>query len=483
MNYIVKNRMFFVIAMLGVLASCTKDMTKLNENPKVATTVQGEMLFSNAEKAFADAMTTPNVNSGIFELITQYWAETTYPQESQYDLGNRNIPLNWWNTLYRDVIMDFNRSIILMREQAADPTLLEADKVAYQNKIAIAKVFRAYAFSSLVNTFGDIPYTEALLGADNLTPVYDKQTDVYNALLDTISTAIGEMDLSGESFGSADLIYGGDVSSWYKAANSILLKLAINIADVDATKAKGLIEAAAKNVITSNEENAVFIYTETPPNVNPIWTNLVQSGRNDFVAASTIIDTMLNHDDPRLPLYFTSAGGTYKGGTPGSGNSYSSFSHTSDASKAPDFPAQIISYSEVAFLLSEAAARGMNVSGSAEAWYDEGVTASIEQWGGTSDEAKTYLGKPSNQYDASNWKKSVGVQSWIAYYTRGFDSWTAYRRLDYPQLKAPTSAKSVLPLRYTYPATEPNLNKANYDAASTSIGGDDVGTKLFWDKF
>ena len=488
MNTIGKKKLSFVILMLCAMASCTKDMTKLNDNPKVATTVQGEMLFSNGEKAFADIMTTPNVNSGIFELITQYWAETTYPQESQYDLGNRDIPLNWWNALYRDVIMDFNRSIILLRQQAEDPALLPADKVAYTNKIAIAKIFRAYAFSALVNTYGDIPYAEALLGNENTTPVYDNQTDVYYALLDTISTSIGEMDLSGESFGSADLIYSGDVSLWYKAANSIMLKLAINIADVDPAKSKQLVEAAVKNVISSNDENATFAYLTTPPNVNPIWTNLVQSGRNDFVAASTIIDTMLNHDDPRLPLYFTipSSGpnaGSYKGGVPGSGNSYSSYSHTSLTTREADFPAQIISYSEVCFFLAEAAARGMNVEGTAAMWYDKGVAASIEQWGGTADDVSTYLSNPVNQFNASNWKKSIGVQAWIAYYTRGFDAWVEYRRLDYPQLQAPASAISVLPLRYTYPSNEPNLNKTNYDAASSSIGGDDVGTKLFWDKY
>ena len=82
-----------------LIASCHKDMTDLNINPKAVTNVRGEMLFSNAERNFADVMTTPNVNTGIFELIAQYWAETTYPQESQYDLGNRNIPLNWWNVL------------------------------------------------------------------------------------------------------------------------------------------------------------------------------------------------------------------------------------------------------------------------------------------------------------------------------------------------------------------------------------------------
>src|SRR6185312_1719088 len=215
------------------LFSCTKNMEKLNVNPKVATTVQGEMLFSNAEKAFADVMTTPNVNTGIFELISQYWAETTYPQESQYQLGERNIPLNWWNAIYTGVIENLQQSIILMRQQQTDPTLLPSEKTAYVNKIAIAKVMRADAFSVLVNTFGDIPYTEALQGRKNTTPKYDNQKDVYYAVLDTIDASITEMDQTGESFGSADLIYQGDVTEWYKFSNSLKMKLAMNLADVD----------------------------------------------------------------------------------------------------------------------------------------------------------------------------------------------------------------------------------------------------------
>jgi len=121
------------VPVLLIMASCHKNMSDLNINPKAVTSVQGEMLFSNGEKAFADNMTTPNVNVNIFELIAQYWAETTYPQESQYDLGNRDIPLNWWNVMYRDVIEDFNQSIVLMRQQQENPNLLPEDKAAYTN--------------------------------------------------------------------------------------------------------------------------------------------------------------------------------------------------------------------------------------------------------------------------------------------------------------------------------------------------------------
>ena len=468
-----------------LLAACQKNMTDLNVNPKVATSVQGEMLFSNGEKAFADIMTTPNVNSGIFELIAQYWAETTYPQESQYDLGNRDIPLNWWNTLYRDVIQDFNQSIILMRQQQTDPTLMEEDKAAYVNKIAIAKIMRAYAFSVLVNTYGDIPYTEALQGRVNTTPKYDKQQDVYYALLDTIDVSISELDPAVESFGSADLIYGGDMDHWIMFANSIKLKLGMIIADADASKAASAVESAAPNVFTSNADNALFSYTTTPPNVNPIWTNLVQSGRNDFVIANTFIDTMNAHNDPRRPFYFTGIAGSgkYVGGIYGSGNAFKNFSHPSDKVEAPDFPAILMDYAEVQFLLAEGAARGMKVGGTAQAHYNAAVAASIEFWGGTAAAAATYLSNPVNQFDAAAWKKSIGVQSWINYYTRGFDAWVQLRRLDYPQLVAPPSAVTAFPVRYTYPSTEPNLNGANYESAAASIGGDEVTTKIFWDKF
>lgn len=467
-----------------VLGACKKNMTDLNYNPKVATTVQGEMLFTNAEKAFADVMTTPNVNTGIFELISQYWAETTYPQESQYDLGNRDIPLNWWNVLYRDVIQDFNQSINLMRRQQTDPTLLPEQKVAYKNKIAIARVFRAYAFSALVNTFGDIPYTEALQGRQNTTPKYDDQKTVYYALLDTIDAAIQEMDVSGGSFGSADLIYSGDMEAWYKFANSIKLKLGMIIADSDPAKAKSIVEEAAPNVFTSNDDNALLRYTTIPPNVNPIWTNLVQSGRNDFVAANTLVDTMNAHNDPRRKFFFTTAGSTgkYIGGVYGAGNAFKNFSHPSAKVEAADFPAIIMDYAEVEFLLAEGAARGMNVGGTAQQHYNNGVTASIEFWGGTETDATAYLVNPINQFDAANWKKSIGVQAWINYYTRGFDAWIEQRRLDYPQLKAPPSAVTAYPVRYTYPSTEENLNP-HYAEAATAIGGDEVTTKLFWDKF
>lgn len=467
----------------GWFVSCRKNMDELNTNDKVARSVQGDMLFSNAQKNFTDIMTTPNVNNNIFHFIAQYWAATTYPQESRYDLGNRNIPQNWWTIIYRDVIQDLTRGMQLIRQE--NP-LLEDEKIAQQNRLAIAQMVRVHAFSVLLNTFGNIPYSQALNIDSTTTPEYDDQKTVYYALLDSLTMAIDNLDENGDSFGDDDLVYGGDVASWIKYGNSLLLKLAMNIADEEPAKAKTLVEEAAPNVFTSNEDNAVFRYLTTPPNTNPIWVNLVQSNRNDFVPANTLVNLMNTLNDPRRKYYFTEdPNGEYSGGIYGSGNTFSNFSHVSETITEADFPSTLLDHAEVEFLLAEAVERGMNVGGTAATHYNNAVRASIEYWGGTTAEANAYLANPSVAYATAPgpWKRKIGTQAWIALYLRGFDAWTSWRRLDFPQLPKPASAITDVPVRYTYPSNEQNLNAANYEDASTAIGGDEVTTKLFWDNY
>ena len=94
-----------------------------------------------------------------------------------------------------------------------------------------------------------------------------------------------------------------------------------------------------------------------------------------------------------------------------------------------------------------------------------------------------YLQQSSVQYNANNYKASIGQQKWIALYNRGWDEWIEQRRLDAPALVAPSSALTAYPVRFTYPIPEQNVNTANYNAAGTALGGDQVTTKLFWDKF
>lgn len=473
-------KIFAILTVFIVFASCTK-LEDLNKNTKDPSAVSGESLFTGAQKALADQMINSNVNTNIFRLIMQYWCETTYTDESNYDLDTRTIPDNHWDILYRDVLKDLDESAKVIEATTYLPS--ESPSVK-KNKLAIVEIMTVYTYSVLVETFGNIPYTEAL-NLDKPLPVYDDGLTIYKDLISRLDAAIGQLDQAQGSFDIADNFYQGDVAMWYKFANSLKLRMAMLISDVDGATAKAAAESAAPHVISSNAENCTMTYLSAAPNYNQIYADLVASGRHDFIPTSTIVDVMNTWNDPRRPLYFTELDGVYVGGENGASNDFTAYSHVADAIQVATFEGMIFDWAETEFLLAEACERGYNVGGTAEEHYNSGIRASISYWGGTSAQADTYLSQPEIAYStaAGTWKEKIGMQHWLALYNRGFEAWSVYRRLDYPVLEAPADAVSALPIRFTYPINEQTLNGASYDAAATAIGGDAVDTKLFFDKF
>jgi hypothetical protein len=215
---------------------------------------------------------------------------------------------------------------------------------------------------------------------------------------------------------------------------------------------------------------------------------LVASGRQDWVAANTIIDIMDSLNDPRMDDYFDQnlGSGNYTGGIYGESNAYPNYTHITPTIQAPNYEGIFMTYTEVQFYLAEAAARGF-IGGSAETYYNAGITSSIVEWGGTAGDATAYLANPMVAYStaAGTYKEKIGLQSWIASFDRGLIGWTTWRRLDAPELNLPPTitSKDQIPKRYTYPATEQTLNGANYSQAASAMGGDLITTRIFWDKF
>jgi hypothetical protein len=469
-----------IIFMSVLVFSCEKDLTDLNKDTKRPSEVPAPTLFSNAQKNLSDVMSSSNQNLNIFRLLSQFWTQTTYTDESRYDLATRNIPQNFWNVLYRDVLRDLQEARTSIQSQTGS----DVDTAQQTNQLAMVNILEVYAWSVLVNAFGDVPYSQAL-DFENVLPVYDDDKEIYNDLLNRLDTAVASLNSDEAGFGNADLLYNGDIDKWVRFGNSLRLRLGMMLADVDQAKAKEVVEEASEYVFESNDDNAEFEYLESPPNTNPIWVDLVQSGRKDFVAANTIVDRLNELNDPRREFYFTlSNTQDYKGGNYGQSNNYATYSKPSTKITAPDFPGLLMDYSEVEFLLAEAAARGFAVEGTAEEHYNKAITASIEYWGGTEEQAEIYLSQPDVAWSTASgdWKEKIGVQKWIALYNRGFDAWTEWRRLDYPELTPPPGMdQEDIPVRYTYPVLEQNLNTANYEAAASAIGGDVISTRLFWD--
>ncbi|MCM4150964.1 SusD/RagB family nutrient-binding outer membrane lipoprotein [Arenibacter sp. N53] len=470
-----------------IFASCSSDLENLNENIKDPLAVPGESLFTGAQKSLVDQVVDLNVNNNNTKLWAQYLQETTYTDESNYDQVTRTIPEKHWSVLYKDVLKDLDEAEKVI---AGTTYPTPEQEVLKPNKLTIIEILNVYAYSILVETFGDVPYTEAL-NIDNLLPKYDDGETVYKDLIGRLTAAINALDETNGSFGSSDRIYNGDVAKWKKFAASLKLRMGILLSDKDAAFAKSTVESAvATGVFTSNADNASYTYLGSDPNTNPIHDNLVLSGRKDFVAAVTIIDVMNTLDDPRRPLYFLPTDdGTFKGGSIGETSSYSTYSHVSAQVEEATFPGIILDYAEVEFLLAEARARLFEVGGTAKDHYDAGITASILDWGGSGSDATTYLSQSNVDYDlailastaTTPWKEVIGTQKWIALYNRGLEAWTSIRLLDYPLMATPADAVSGFPNRYTYPIIEQSLNGANYGTASSAIGGDEAETKLFWD--
>lgn len=475
-----KKTILISLSSLLLATGCVDNLKDYNVDVKNPAAVPGPALFAGAERALAREVVSGNVNQNPFRLYVQYWTETTYTDESNFDIKTRQIDRNFWDAMYA-VLGNLNEAKTLI------PNNKFAEAKVQANQQACVEILAIYTWSTLVNTYGNIPYTEAL-DVTKSQPQYDDAKTIYNSLFTRLDAALAALDPSVGGMGTEDILYNGDVASWVKFGNSLKLRLALTIAADDAAKAKTLAEQAAPKVFASLADQAQLKFNASPPNTNPLYEDLVQSGRHDFVGTSLFVDTLAAFKDPRLAAYFNipAVGGTFVGGTNGAGNDASSNSEPGDKVRKADLPGVLMSYSEVEFLLSEAVARGFAVGGTIADHYNSAVTASIEEWGGSAADAATYLAQPGVAYATSpgaTYKQKIGLQKWISLYDQPVMAWTEWRRLDTPKLEAPADALSAIPLRFTYPTPESNLNTANYNTASSAIGGDKVTSKIFWNKF
>lgn len=498
-----KKSLFLAISALALTTSCVDSLDEYNVDPKRAAvgTAPGITFISNAQRNLVRTINSANTNLNPFRYYVQYWAATDYPTESRYDINTRNINGLYWNALYRDVIRDLREAKVVIQANAD----LTADVKA--NQLACAELLEIFTWTTLVETFGDIPYNQAL-DINKPLPAYDKQDAIYADLITRLDAVIPQFKPSA-GFGAADfdLINDGNVALWVKFANSMKLRMALTIADVDNGKASTMAVAAASNVLTSNTENIDLQFDGTFPNTNPLFEDLVRSGRRDFVGANFFVDRLKGTAgpvqgfvDPRIDDYFNTGvtSGIYAGGVPGSTNNKNTNSEPSEELRQQSLPGVVISYAQVEFMLAEAAARGYAVGGTAESHYNAAITASILEWAtyaspdntsadvvNAATEAGNYLAQPGVAYSTApgDFRQKIGYQKWLALYNQPTEAFKEWRRLDAPTLTRATRSISEIPRRFVYPIAEQNVNGTNYANAAASIGGDVVTTKLFWDKF
>ena len=466
-------KLLFAAAAALAITSCTSDLSDLNVNGKAPENVPSGALFANAVMGYYDFDAVQNVNLNNLRLWSQHWTQTTYTDESNFNLNERDVNGSTFVRMYVTVIRDCEeaRTAVMNGPESA------AQKAA---SIGAIEVMEVMAYQYLVDLFGDVPYSEAM--SETNVPKYDAGSAIYMDLLARLDAAIA--DLSGSNtFGSSDIIYGGDAAAWKKAANSLMLRMAVRMIGYDAAAAKTWGEKAiAGGVFTSSADDMRLYYSSAPPHTHPMWETLVQSGRTDYVASATLGDVLNGLMDPRRAGFFKNLGGSdsVTGAPHGFQVNYYDYSQPGTALEDPTWSHAAISYVEVEFLMAHAAVAGWAGASDAATHYENGIRASIEEWGGSSADADAYMMHPLVAFSSTTAATQIGVQKWIAMYSNAFEAYAAVRMYDLPMQTA-ALAGTVTPTRYSYPLDEYSLNTTNVQAAAANYGGDDTFAKVFWD--
>jgi len=200
--------------------SCSKStLSDINTDPNRPALVTTPTLLITAEKQLINALRSEEISLRGAQLFTQYFSQNIYTDQSRYQIPT-SYSDNYWTATYK-ALNNLNE-IIKLNSSESTKAIAAADTAGTNtNQIAIARILKSYAFHSLTDVFGNIPYQsygntdpdfEALQqDPDNLTPKYASQEKIYKDILNELQQAADTLIKyqSEKTFGTFDVIYKG----------------------------------------------------------------------------------------------------------------------------------------------------------------------------------------------------------------------------------------------------------------------------------
>jgi len=483
------NRVLVGALLLSSLVSCKKtfDDTNLDSRQPNPTALKTRFLLTSAQLG-VNGTTVSGLHTTVFgnttgNLYAQYLSEGPYPGGSLYTTKNFD-----WDATYAGPLYDLDRIIKFVEAGAPEA---EPSSGAAVNQKAVANILKSYYYLTMTDRWGDIPYTEALKGTENLAPAYTSQKVIYDSLFAVLTRSVNEID-ENELGVQGDLLLDGDMLMWKKFANTMRLDMALRLSVKDPAKGKTEFNAALNasgGVIADNSENIEWNYIDDPSYLNPWYSNYTISNRNDYAISKTMTDYMLPKNDKRITVYAEELAGAnpYKGLPYGSStavNIPNAYSRIGDAFRTKTAPARIFNYPQVLFMMAEANKIGYLTGGDAAAAvaYEEAIKASWEM-NGVYDDADFTVYLANVVYTPATAIQQIITEKWVHNYLNGYAAWNDWRRTGFPVLTAAPDAVDTrgIPTRQGYPVSEQTLNKTSYTAAVAAQGTDDNYTKIWWD--
>jgi len=484
-------RKYLSVLMVALLLTSCEDFLDVNVDPNNPTVVTPNLVLPSAQKYTANLIHGTDAGARrintLGNMMMYNWSQSDgfawYPDEFKYLVTS---------SFYQGI---FNDSYSSALKQYHILDMMEDSRYDYYK--AIGKIMKAYHFQLLVDLYGDVPYTEALLRKDNATPKYDAQVAIYADLLVQLNAAI-ELIKNAETpvaVGDDDAMFGGDMEEWVRFANTVKLRILVREAGVrDVSADIAAIVTEGSGFITSD----VMVqpgYLVEEGKQNPFWNfygkdagGTVTMTNNATCATDYILSYLAGTADPRIDrLYERPATGHL--GVPQGLLDYDT--PVPDAFmpalvsnigpgllKSATMGAVIFTLAESNFNQAEAVLNG-DLTGDAQVLYESGIAASFSYLGAP--DASTYYAQalPLIGWDASpNKLEAIITQKWIA--TNGLtaeQSWFDYTRTGYPTglPKSLLGTSADRPVRLYYPAGELSANGANVPAQPNAFS-----VKVFW---
>lgn len=505
----------FVGSALLLTASCTKDYAEINtDRNTIATVGDAEIpfLFSGALQAIP---WSDQVAQNLFaDQYAQYFANNTaYFPSDRYAMVSEWVQNNF-DPMYTRVVPQLKTIM-----EKKDPGSAE---------VALANIWWAYAFHRVTDYWGPIPYFN--IGEGGFAGPYDPQDKIYDDFFKRLTAAVTTLESkrSETPFGSYDHLFNGDVNKWIKFANTLRLRLAIRISNIDPDRAKTEGEAAyAGGVFTASPDDDVY----APKNTIEVNRLSQMSDWNEFRMSATMESVLKGYDDPRASAYYIPSKNTGEfeglrnGLTPEqlslAPNSPDANSHVGPRWSSVPFggipnhlttPQNVMCAAEAYFLRAEGALLNWNMGGTAKELYEAGITNSMIQWGITNNTViqnyinsnatpiapNDYLNSPavsdipvafSNTREVQ--LEQIATQKWLALFPDGMEAWADYRRGHYnklypvvnsdnPDIPNPSATDYIR--RITFLISEKQSNGPEVEKAVDLLGGEDkISTPLWWD--
>lgn len=463
---------FLLITGMVIIQSGCKKFSDFQTDPNKSTVATPDLLLNTIEQ---NAFQSTDLGAA---LASRQMVFTDAVNLQQY-YGWSRAGFNIYGSLRQ----------VLKMEQAA----------AAQNKpeyLPLIKFFRAWYFLQITQTFGDIPYSQALKGDEGMNmPVYDKQEDIYLNILNELKAANG-LITSGTTAVQGDIVYNGNMQQWKRAINALSLRVLMSLsikesnAKIDVKKrfAEIVNNPSDYPLYTSNDDNAALKFYDLQGNRYPYFNN------NDLQTTDymeeTFVDLLKSLKDVRLfsfadkaskfaslPADDFNAYGGARGSAPVNENN--SRTIAGEVSKInPRFynnpinePSIALGYAELQFILAEGVVRGW-ISGNANDYYEKGVRASMNFYHIDPTVTDTYLAQNTVKISGTNALQQILTQKYIAsFMNSGWQIFYEQRRIGIPEFDVSGAGvlnNKKIPKRWMYPESELRLNEQHVAEAINS---------------